>query len=442
MTGLKLRRFKDTRRYDFHRTFGTAEQLVDCEFDRNLSNFNQNEPNPVTGDPALPNGCTAFARADIATNEDRIIYEPGFTYAKTCLIEGVPVGEPCTLESSFKSGVVYGLQAVGEVVTAAQALTHRRGPYFEVTLAPGLDWFDSLWSALLKAQKGLSVGTLWYPALTEAQTVDTVAISSTTDGHNWEATGVTTQDGVPRIHVKWWGGEPKWFGRAAVNALMAAKGSDCLVDVDGKATPADIQTVRLTIIETLISYLQRLLAAFQPTAGATSTAPSLFDRLEAEEQEIADEITQLLFQPKPMNPDTMLPWGSASNNYHNVRVLADLAGLSLDDKNDLCACIYQESGFDPNAQHANTNAAGVILSTDYGICQINDYYHIGPGKDFPSVEYVLDNPEADVKWMISMLQHGLLKQWVSFSSGAYLQWLKPTSPMWALFPTPRAPTTQ
>lgn len=261
MKGFKLRKYKDHRRYSFSRTFGNAVVFTDCEYDLNLANFNQNQSNPVTGDPPLPNGCTAFTRTDIAANEDRILYRPGFTYTKSCMIEGIPEGSGLTLESSFKSGVVYGLQAVGETADA-QALAHRRGPYFEVTKSND-DWFDSLWNALQKGKKSLSVGTVWFPEMTSALTVDFVNVRPTTDGHNWEVTGVTTQNGIPRMHVKWWGGEPKWFGRAAINALMSYKGSDCLIDVDGKAIPTDIQTVRLTITQVLISYMQRLLALYQ-----------------------------------------------------------------------------------------------------------------------------------------------------------------------------------
>lgn len=133
------------------------------------------------------------------------------------------------------------------------------------------------------------------------------------------------------------------------------------------------------------------------------------------------------------NPDILNPdWSTQKNAYHNVRVLCDFAGLTFAEKNLICACIYQESRFKINALNNNKNAAGKILSTDIGICQINDFYHIGKGKDFPSVEYVLDNPRACVEYMIRCYEHGQLKMWVSFSSGAYKQWLSPSSPMWLL----------
>jgi hypothetical protein len=83
-------------------------------------------------------------------------------------------------------------------------------------------------------------------------------------------------------------------------------------------------------------------------------------------------------------------------------------------------------------KHENLNADGSLSSTDWGLCQINDYFHIGTGKDFPTVDYVLQNPKEVVEWMIEMYQSGDLAQWDSFKSGAYRQWLLPTSPMWKL----------
>lgn len=138
-------------------------------------------------------------------------------------------------------------------------------------------------------------------------------------------------------------------------------------------------------------------------------------------------------QPNPIGVDVLYPtWDTPHNAYHNTRVLCDKAGLTLAEKNLICACIFQESRFDINAVNDNKNAQGKVLSTDYSLCQVNDYYHIGNGKDFPSVQYVLSNPEVVVRWMITMYKHGLLKLWVSYSSKAYTKWLIPGSPMWQL----------
>jgi hypothetical protein len=118
--------------------------------------------------------------------------------------------------------------------------------------------------------------------------------------------------------------------------------------------------------------------------------------------------------------------------YHSVRVMCDQAGLTVQEKNLICACIYQESQFMNSAKGQNRNKEGKVTSTDWGICQINDYWNIGKGKPFPSIQYVQDNPQACVAWMIDMYKHGLLKLWCSYSSGAYAKWLGEKSPMWSL----------
>ncbi len=125
-------------------------------------------------------------------------------------------------------------------------------------------------------------------------------------------------------------------------------------------------------------------------------------------------------------------WSNQKHAYHNVRVLCDRAGLTLTEKNLICACIYQESTFLNSSIGRNKNSAGVTTSTDWGLCQINDYFNIGKGKPFPSVEYVVNNPQKAVEWMIKMYQAGKLGLWSSYKFGAYKRWLKPASVMWLL----------
>lgn len=136
----------------------------------------------------------------------------------------------------------------------------------------------------------------------------------------------------------------------------------------------------------------------------------------------------------PMNPDSITyPWDSPQHNYHNTRVLCDLAGLTVSEKNLICSCLYRESEFNNNAVCYNRDASGNVLSEDVGIAQINTYYHIAPtGSPFPSREYVVENPKVAVQYMIDCYKKGTLKMWVSYSSGAYKQYLLPTSPMWRL----------
>lgn len=143
--------------------------------------------------------------------------------------------------------------------------------------------------------------------------------------------------------------------------------------------------------------------------------------------------------PVPTPAPQPLDWSTPQGAFHLTRVLADKLGLTVPQKNILCACIYQESHFlnrhsdGTPVVHVNRNPDGSAWSTDYGICQVNDYFHIGAGKDFPTVAYVMDNPEEAVAWMAGVLKRtGALKPWDSYTSGAYKQWLVPTSPMWLL----------
>lgn len=261
MPGLLPRKYKDHRRYSFARTFGSAAALVDCDFDKDLWNPNQNAPETIFNNPPIYNGCSYYTRSDVAANEDGILYNPAFVGQKACLIENVPYGSPLPLEASFKAGIDYGLLALGET-TDAQALAHRRGAYFEIEQGSAKDMFDAFWSAMLKGQKCLSVGTPWFPEFNNSPMVFSVDIRTTDDWHNWEACGVKTIDGVPMMKVKWWGGPVKYFSREAINALVAVKGADYLTDVNGKATSADIQTIRINILQLLISLYQRLRASF------------------------------------------------------------------------------------------------------------------------------------------------------------------------------------
>ncbi len=138
----------------------------------------------------------------------------------------------------------------------------------------------------------------------------------------------------------------------------------------------------------------------------------------------------VIYQP---DPDSITyRWDTQYHNWHNVRVLCDKAGLSWQKKNIISACIYQESRFNNKAKNRNKNANGKVWSTDWGIVQVNDYWHIGKTKTFPSVKYVLDNPEMCVAWMIAEYKKGNLKQWSSYSTGAYKKWISKSSQMWKI----------
>lgn len=122
-------------------------------------------------------------------------------------------------------------------------------------------------------------------------------------------------------------------------------------------------------------------------------------------------------------PETTYLWDSPANARHSIRVICDELGLTVFEKNLITACIQQESGFKNTAIGQNRDKAGKLLSTDWGICQINDYWNVGIGKRWSSVEQIVKNPDKAVKWMIEMYRQGHLNLWVSYSSKAYLKYM-------------------
>lgn len=128
-------------------------------------------------------------------------------------------------------------------------------------------------------------------------------------------------------------------------------------------------------------------------------------------------------QNMPSNPDTLLPWifgkSLTHNNWHNVRVICDIMGLSPQMKEELCATVWGESEFNTNARLDNKDKAGRVWSSDLGICQWNTYWH---GKEITSDESVND-PEKAVRLMCKYFLNGQADAWVAHSSGRYKKFL-------------------
>lgn len=147
--------------------------------------------------------------------------------------------------------------------------------------------------------------------------------------------------------------------------------------------------------------------------------------------------------PIPMNPDTLLPWNTTNSlsheNWHNVRVLCDLEGLSHEQKEELCATVWGESEFNTHAKCTNyayrtehdaegnvvldANHQPVVIkyvaSVDNGIAQWNTHYH---GSEI-TPDQAVNNPEMSIRLMCSYWKRGQSNQWVAHSTGRYKQFL-------------------
>lgn len=129
--------------------------------------------------------------------------------------------------------------------------------------------------------------------------------------------------------------------------------------------------------------------------------------------------------PKPTPTPTPVPpkyqWDTPAQARHSVRVICDELGFSLKDKNEMCATVQVESGFNIHVVHPNRDENGKVLSTDYGICQWNDVYH---GQEITPIQ-ALDDPEKAVRLMAKYWKMGeqFKKWWIAYRSGAYKQYL-------------------
>lgn len=131
----------------------------------------------------------------------------------------------------------------------------------------------------------------------------------------------------------------------------------------------------------------------------------------------------------PLNPDILLPdWSVVVAAHHNVRVICDLVGLTVAEKNEMAATVMEESGFKIHEVNYNYgfNAQGqrILFSTDYGICQWNDHYH---GKEI-TPDQAMNNPEFAVRlmgkyWLAGRTDPAMKDQWVAHKTGAYKKWL-------------------
>lgn len=256
---------KDHRDYSFHRTFGNQPQAFadSLNLDAGLTMPDQNAD-------GFPEGCTGYAQSELCIDEDKILYFPKFTYDQTLLMEGIGRSDSqfekvgCDVRDSLNSTIVYGLQAVGE--TGDKSLNHRRGAYYNVDLAQGMDWLDSIRNSLVLNQRTISIATPWYAVfgfpvngvIQAPQNWDTTFAS----WHNHKICGWKTINGVVYLTSKSWQGKNYgdggycYFSREIINQIMVINGSGAFTLTP--YTNQMAQRVILTLWEYIGSYLRMI----------------------------------------------------------------------------------------------------------------------------------------------------------------------------------------
>lgn len=162
------------------------------------------------------------------------------------------------------------------------------------------------------------------------------------------------------------------------------------------------------IVEEQINLIQQIINKMRQVVGLLLQVIEIKKNTPEPEPEPIPEPT-----PEPLKYD----WSSKEKSRYSCRVIMDEYNLRWTQKDILCAVIEAESNFNIKAVNDNGN------SKDWGICQINDYWHVGEGKEFRSVEEILEFPEKSVHFMIRMYLAGQLNLWTAYKNKSYQRYL-------------------
>lgn len=366
-------KYKDHRTFDFHRTFGTASSIPEeFHFDTLCLTPDQNAD-------GRPEACTAYTHTDIASNEDGVNYDDvDFTYKNTLLMMDAPYGSPCDMMTALKATTVYGVKS--KEMSVSDALKNRRAPYFIVRPLNG-SYFDGLVSAMWVKQGCLSIANPWFrdfefPSLGIPPSPSHWDDLSQVSWHDWEACGVTIIGGAKYIVCKSWQGNAYgdkgyiYFSRNQIDQLLSIKGSGAFGQKH--ASPEDIQTVQMTLLETALSYARMIIKKML-------TSPTNPMPIPIQNEPVAPVL--------PATDASTYLWDSKDNIRHSMRVIGDELGLSVIQKDLLCDVCSCEGGYNIHAKLVNSPN-----SIDRGLFQINNYYH-------PDVtDEMAYDPEWSTRW--------------------------------------------
>lgn len=169
----------------------------------------------------------------------------------------------------------------------------------------------------------------------------------------------------------------------------------------------------LQFLEQFVRFLFPTAPSLVPPAPTTKDGPGL------PPGSPQDDSSAPVPVPLPPEPPAPLPapkynWSTPELARHSLRIICDEEGLTVEQKNLMSQVVHCESGYHPNAKHPNL-LSGKVVSTDFGICQWNDYYH---SKEISPSDAQHD-PEKAVRLMCRYVRQGRITQWVCYSSGLY-----------------------
>lgn len=382
-------RKKDHRKYSFHRTFGgmiSPVATIPDDF-----NFDAGFGMPDQEADGLPYGCTGYTSTELCQDEDLIAYDPRFTYDETLAIEGIGASDPtfekvgCQIQDSLKSTMIYGVKPKA----GGDSYTHRRGAYYDaVDNDQGLDAFDAIRSTMWKnytlngKKRTVSVGTPWFPEWSSWDASGIVPDGFFYSGdpgayqwHNWKIAGFATIAGeLVAIAKTWQGtrvGDQGWlyFKRATVNAMLAVKGTSA--DTLAPYVADDVATVRLTIMEQIISYYYKLIGLLTKQAVLPPISPPP------------------VVESKPMNT-TAPTQGTLDEMCAAIRDYEGSPGDRNYRNNNPGNCRYSAVGYASMYGTVNRDADGFAIFKDYatGMLYLHNFIK-AKAAEFPAFTLVI-----------------------------------------------------
>lgn len=401
----------DRRDHSLIPTFGATPFDVQG-LPENFSNYDGREiPNQNSLDsrfsppiPPLPFGCTGETGTFDSGIQDSSVYRPDIPYLGT---------KPFTKDTGREMR-----DSLATLKRKAMLLTQQgeagpvRTEYFNCYGSSKISDFNAARIALWINQnekRGVWVGSFWYPEFSHPQdgilptpSFDTEMASL----HCWLITGWKTIAGKLYLEGVSWQGKDygdkglHYLSEELYDALMQQPytGAFTITKVTG-LTP--ISVGYKAVIDHLVYFIMNLFnikPSVQPEPPKPVEPPPLHI---------------------PIDEPPKYQWATKEYAKHSVRVICDEEGLTLEQKNTMTATVAAESGFNTLAVNYNRRADGSVASTDYGICQWNDYYH---GKEI-SPDEALHNPEKAVRLMCSYWKRNQRSLWIGYSSGNYKRYL-------------------
>lgn len=391
----KIRFTVDSRDYHAHQHFG---QMIPT-FEKAVSFDDPNIPEKVQ--PPGNVQCTCYTTTYIAQNKTKKEYDIDELFSRI----------PHSTQGADPRDVLKEVIKTGFRIKGTNDYDKPFSSYWRADTG-AFDPFDNVRSSMLTVQSPIFIGTFWYREWLDLGANAVMPIGKTPlSGHAYADKGwfglatPTNVNGEPMFIIEWWGGYTMYMPRATFNSAMKPTGMQCWV-----LSTAEIDVKRQkTLIETIKDLMTNLIIALRDKIKLYKVEPVV----------PAPDIVPVAPQPptQPITP-SRYDWDTPTLARHSVRVICDEEGLTVEQKDTMCATIGAESGWKTSAVNYNKKN-GKVVSTDYGICQWNDYYH---GKEI-SPDEAVNNPEKAVRLMCAYWKRGQRDLWSAYKNGSYKKYL-------------------